>query len=325
MATITESVEVRVPAGEAYDRWTRFEEFPRFMQGVEEVRRLDDRRMHWRADVAGRTEEWDAEVIAADEGRRIAWRSVNGLDNGGDVRFEPLDDAATRVTVNMHYEPEGPVERAGEALGLASRRVRGDLERFRELAESERGRAAGDGPILAEETGSWTGDDAEIGPEDYPTGTRLPSLSRLRGSDVYDQHGERIGSVSDVYLDSGAEYVRYIEVKTGWGPRGRGLVPVDAVTVEDDGQKHPYVRVPYVKDQIRLAPGLDDGDELTPEREEAIYSHYERTGYWDRARKAIEARQTVPAPTPEIAEAEVIAAVRRGGDPESVRVKRWGV
>jgi sporulation protein YlmC with PRC-barrel domain len=162
-----------------------------------------------------------------------------------------------------------------------------------------------------------------IGPEGYSESTRLPSLARLRGMEVRATDGEKIGKVKDVYLDADARYVRYIAAKTGWFS-GTHVIPVDDVTyVEEDGDA--YLVVPYTEDQLKSAPTFDDDDELTPERERAIYDHYRRVGYWDTTRDIVRTRQTEPAPTPQIAEAEVADAIRRGKDPERVRVKRWGV
>ncbi|HWH14957.1 MAG TPA: SRPBCC family protein [Miltoncostaeaceae bacterium] len=332
MAEITETVDVKVPVRVAYDQWTQFEQFPRFMEGVREVRQIDDTHLHWAAEIAGRTQEWDAEITSQIPDQHIAWRSTGGFQNTGDVRFESLGDDLTRVIVHMQHDPQGALEQAGDALGLARRRVKGDLERFREMIES-RDEASGswrgtvqDGEVESSSPGDAEGDpNASIGPEGYSESTRLPSLSRLKGADVCDRSGEKLGEVSDVYLDSNAEYVRYLEVKTGWTGRSSGLVPIDDVDFEDRGGKNLTLIVPYTKDQIRNSPTLDDDAELTPEREQEIYRHYERSGYWEEARRAIDARQTTPAPTPTIAEAEAADLMRRGENPEKVRVKRWGM
>jgi sporulation protein YlmC with PRC-barrel domain len=168
-----------------------------------------------------------------------------------------------------------------------------------------------------------TGDPEEggIGPEGYSEATRLPSLSRLRGMDVRTGDGEKVGTVKDVYLDADARHSRYLAVKTGWFS-GTHVVPVDDVDFVDDGD--PHVVVPYPAGQMKDAPAFGDDDELTPEREREIYDHYQRVGYWDESRDIVRARQTEPAPTPQIAEAEVADEIRRGGDPQRVRVKRWG-
>src|SRR5256714_9453261 len=110
MATIQKTIEVPVPVREAYNQWTKFESSPRFMEGVEEVRQLDDRRLHWRAKVAGRQVEWDAEITEQIPDTRIAWRSTQGRPNAGAVDFHRLDDTTTQVLLQMEAEPEGLTE-----------------------------------------------------------------------------------------------------------------------------------------------------------------------------------------------------------------------
>ncbi|MDQ4092326.1 MAG: SRPBCC family protein [Actinomycetota bacterium] len=153
MATdaIEQSIEVDVPIRTAYDQWTQFEEFPHFMQGVDEVRQLDDRRLHWRASFGGESHEWDAEIVEQQPEQRVAWRNIDGKDNAGVVTFHKIDEGTTRVMVQMDWAPEGVKEKIGAALGADDRRVKGDLERFKEFIES-RGR----------ETGAWRG---EVGRE----------------------------------------------------------------------------------------------------------------------------------------------------------------
>jgi sporulation protein YlmC with PRC-barrel domain len=324
LTAIRESIVVRVPVPVAYGQWTRFEEFPRFMEGVTEVRQLDDRNLHWEAEVAGRRASWDAEIVEQQPDTRIAWRSTGGTQNEGEVSFEPVDEGNTRVAVVMVHEEEGLAERAGDALGLAERRVRRDLERFKDLVESTGGDPDGGwrGEIHGGEVRN--GDEgAGIGPERYPEATRLPSLGRLRGMEARTTEGEKVGTVKDVYLDAEARHARYLAVKTG-RLSGTHVVPVDDVTYVDEG-RDSFVVVPYTAQHLKGAPTVGDDDELTPERERAIYDHYERVGYWDDAREVVRARQTEPAPTPEIAEAEVADAIDRGEDPNQVAVKRWGV
>ncbi len=142
MAEMEKSIEVDVPVYEAYNQWTQFEDFPRFMDGVEEVQQLDDRRLHWRARIAGQDKEWEAEIVDQVPDRRIAWRTTTGSQNAGAVLFEPMGDQRTRVTLRMEYEPEGATEHVGDLLGFVSNRVEGDLERFKNFIE-ERGRASG--------------------------------------------------------------------------------------------------------------------------------------------------------------------------------------
>ena len=147
MAQVEKSVEVDVPVRVAYNQWTQFEEFPRFMEGVEEVRQLDDKRLHWRAKVAGKTEEWDALITEQTPDQMVAWRSTTGAENSGAISFQPLGADRTRVTARIGYDPAGIVETAGDKLGFVSRRVEGDLKRFKEFVE---GRGV--------ETGAWRGE-----------------------------------------------------------------------------------------------------------------------------------------------------------------------
>jgi uncharacterized membrane protein len=146
MATIEKSIEVNAPLRVVYNQWTQFEEFPRFMEGVEEVRQLDDKRLHWRAKVGGKTKEWDAEITEQRPDERIAWTSRGGAWNAGVVTFHRINDNRTKVMLQVDYDPEGVMENVGDALGVVGARVAGDLERFKEFIEA-RGR----------ETGGWRG------------------------------------------------------------------------------------------------------------------------------------------------------------------------
>jgi len=140
---IRQSTVVNVPVSSAYDQWTQFEEFPTFMSGVEQVQQLDDRRLHWKGKVAGKVRDWDATITEQVPDQRIAWQATSGKRNDGIVRFEPLGNDATRVEVEMAFEPEGVAELVGSAIGLPERRVKGDLERFRELIEKRGGQPRG--------------------------------------------------------------------------------------------------------------------------------------------------------------------------------------
>jgi uncharacterized membrane protein len=146
MATIEQSIEVDVPVRSAYNQWTQFEEFPRFMEGVKEVRQLDDTHLYWRANVGGKEKEWRATITEQRPDQRIAWRSEGGAYNAGVVTFQPLSEGRTRISLQLDYDPEGVVENVGDAVGVVTRRVKGDLDRFKEFIES-RGR----------ETGGWRG------------------------------------------------------------------------------------------------------------------------------------------------------------------------
>jgi uncharacterized membrane protein len=146
MQTIEQSIEVDVPLETAYNQWTQFEEFPQFMEAVTAVRQTDDSHLHWVAEIGGRAEEWDAEIVEQRPNERIAWRSTGGSPNAGVVTFHRLDDDTTRVMLQMKWEPKGAAEKTGGALGFDSRSVKGDLERFKEMIESR-----------GTETGAWRG------------------------------------------------------------------------------------------------------------------------------------------------------------------------
>jgi uncharacterized membrane protein len=147
MSQIQESVDVEVPVRTAYDQWTQFEDFPHFMGGVEEVRQLDDTRLHWVAEIAGVHREWDAEITEQIPDERVAWTNINGLTNGGVVTFQRLAPDRTRVMLQLDFEPEGFVENVGDKLGFVAGQTKADLERFREFITA-RGSA----------TGAWRGE-----------------------------------------------------------------------------------------------------------------------------------------------------------------------
>jgi uncharacterized membrane protein len=147
MARIEESIDVNVPVSTAYNQWTQFEEFPKFMEGVESVTQLDDTHLRWVAEIGGKRDEWKAEITEQKPDERVAWRATEGRGNSGVVAFHRLGDNQTRVTVQMEHETEGLTETLGSALGADSRRVKGDLKRFKELIES-----------LGVETGAWRGE-----------------------------------------------------------------------------------------------------------------------------------------------------------------------
>jgi uncharacterized membrane protein len=147
MSTIEQSIDVAVPVRTAYNQWTQFEDFPRFMEGVEEVRQLDDTHLHWRTNVGGREQEFDAEITEQHPDERIAWTSTRGADQAGVVTFHRVDDGRTRIMLQLEAEPDGAAEKVGDALGMLKRRVKGDLERFRDMIESR-----------GTETGEWRGE-----------------------------------------------------------------------------------------------------------------------------------------------------------------------
>jgi uncharacterized membrane protein/hemerythrin-like domain-containing protein len=146
-SNIEESIDVDVPVHIAYNQWTQFEEFPKFMGGVREVTQLDNTHLHWKADIAGVAKEWDAVITEQNPDQRIAWTNTTGARNAGVVTFHRLADRKTRIMLQVAYEPEGLVENVGDMIGVVSTRVRADLERFKKFIESR-----------GQETGAWRGE-----------------------------------------------------------------------------------------------------------------------------------------------------------------------
>ena len=147
MAKVEQSIDVNVPVSTAYNQWTQFEEFPRFMEGVKQVRQLDDQTLEWTAEIGGNEETWTAEITEQEPDQRIAWHAVSGVSQGGVVTFHYIDPDTTRVMLQMEWEPQNAAEQVGSALGFDDRRVQGDLERFKEFIESR-----------GAETGAWRGE-----------------------------------------------------------------------------------------------------------------------------------------------------------------------
>jgi uncharacterized membrane protein len=143
---LEKSIEVDVPVRTAYNQWTQFEEFPRFMEGVESVTQLDDSRLHWIASIGGQQTEWDAKITHQVPDERVAWVSEDGPRQAGSVTFEPQGEQKTRVRLGIEYEPDSLKETVGDKLGFVTRRVEGDLNRFKEFIEAR-----------GVETGAWRG------------------------------------------------------------------------------------------------------------------------------------------------------------------------
>ena len=146
MARIERSIEGDVPVRIAYDQWTQFEDFPTFMDSVEEVIQRGDKFLDWQATIGGQRREWTAEIVDQTPDTRIAWKAIDGTENAGAVLFEPLGPDRTRIRLTIDADPEGPIETAGTALGFLDRRVEGDLERFKKFIEERH-----------QPTGAWRG------------------------------------------------------------------------------------------------------------------------------------------------------------------------
>jgi uncharacterized membrane protein len=144
---VLQSIDVDVPVSTAYNQWTQFESFPRFMDGVERIDQLSPTTTHWVTKIAGVTREFDAEITEQHPDERVAWTTSNGTHQSGVVTFHRISDDTTRVTLQLDHDPQGFVEKAGDALGIVQRQVKGDLKRFKTFIES---RGVADG--------GWRGD-----------------------------------------------------------------------------------------------------------------------------------------------------------------------
>ncbi|MEX0828333.1 MAG: SRPBCC family protein [Haliea sp.] len=145
---VEKSVQVDCPVNVAYNQWTQFEDFPKFMAGVKQITQIDDTHLRWKAEVGGKEKEWEAEITDQVPDRHIAWRSItDDAKNAGEVRFEPISEDSTRIHLTMEYEPEGAMENVGDALGAMDRRVQSTVDDFKEFIESR-----------GSETGAWRGE-----------------------------------------------------------------------------------------------------------------------------------------------------------------------
>jgi uncharacterized membrane protein len=140
------SVDVQAPVRVAYNQWTQFEDFPKFMGGVEELRQITDDTLHWKVKIAGVTREFDTVISEQTPDHRIAWTTVDGPHHAGVVTFHRLDDDTTRVTLQMDYDPQGFLENVGDKVGFVSGQLKSDMERFKEFIEDR-----------SVSTGAWRG------------------------------------------------------------------------------------------------------------------------------------------------------------------------
>jgi uncharacterized membrane protein len=147
MQRVEKVIEVDQPVSTVYNQWTQFEEFPKFMAGVREIRQTDDTHLHWQAEIFGKQAEWDAEITEQEPDKRISWKSISGQPNAGTVRFEPIGQNRTRVRLVMSYAPEGAVESVGSMLGAVNAQLQTSVEQFKSFIESR-----------GSETGAWRGE-----------------------------------------------------------------------------------------------------------------------------------------------------------------------
>ena len=149
MERVEKVVEIDAPLSVVYNQWTQFEEFPEFMEGVNDVRQLDYRRLYWESEIEGKELMTSAEIYEQIPDCRIAWRSTSGAHNAGAVYFTPIGDK-TEVKLVMDYDPAEIGDDRDKVRDAVNGRIDKNLEGFREFIE-RRGR----------ETGGWRGEIRE--------------------------------------------------------------------------------------------------------------------------------------------------------------------
>jgi hypothetical protein len=233
---VEKTIEVDVPVNVAYNQWTQFEDFPRFMSGVDEVRQVSDSMTHWTAQIGGVRREWDAAILEQVPDRKVAWAAASGATNAGAVFFQSLGPARTLVRLNLEYEPEGLVEKVGDVLNVVQRQAEGDLERFKRFIES-RGTA----------TGGWRGAVNEAGTVGSPG---IDSASASRG-------------------DSGKAGVSGTAVAAGAAAAGAAVAGVAAATAAkssgDEGSRSER-ESEISGDVVAVGPSGDTGSALDASR-----------------------------------------------------------
>lgn len=226
---VQKSVVVDAPLSTVYNQWTQFEDFPRFMDGVETVTQLADDRLEWVAEIAGVRRQWIAKILEQVPDRKVAWAAVEGATNAGAVTFDEAGPEQTEVHLELEYEPEGFVESVGDRLNIVERQAAGDLERFKEFVESHP-RASGawrgsisegatvHAPGIEDAASSW-GDSGKVGDTGWdplPEGVRMEEAALLEPPEGED--ADRSGLIGT------------IEVGSPPTPEGRGLNATDAAS-----------------------------------------------------------------------------------------------
>jgi len=144
---VEKTITVDVPVATAYNQWTQFEEFPQFMGGVQQVEQLDDQRLRWVAQIGGVKREWYATIVDQRRDEKVAWAATEGATNAGAVYFTATGTGQTLVRLELEYEPEGAVEKVGDALNIVDRQAQSDLDKFKTFIEGRH-----------DATGAWRGD-----------------------------------------------------------------------------------------------------------------------------------------------------------------------
>jgi uncharacterized membrane protein len=210
---LEKSIVVNVPIRTAYNQWTQFQEFPRFMGAIKSVTQLSDDRLEWVAEIAGVRRRWEAKILEQIPDQRIAWAATEGATNAGAVTFEDLGRGQTSVRLSMEFEPEGLIELVGDKLNVVAKQAEGDLDRFKAFIEAER-----------YPTGSWRGTVAATS----VVGT--PGVDDAVGS-----HGDTGRAGVSKKLVAGAAAAAASVIAAAGARRGHGNVDKDGG--KDDGAR----------------------------------------------------------------------------------------
>ncbi|YCK84075.1 SRPBCC family protein [Arthrobacter sp. D3-18] len=185
---VNKTIMVNVPVSTAYRQWTKFEEFPHFMGGVERVTRLSDDRLEWVAEIAGVHRRWEAKIVQQDVDRAVAWAAVEGAKNAGWVDFKEAGPSQTSLHLSLEYEPHGVLEFLGDKLHIVERQAESDLKKFKEYIEKqapETGVGTTGSTTTGSTAGTATGAAAATGASGTPTSDSPPIVDPV--THVFDQ------------------------------------------------------------------------------------------------------------------------------------------
>jgi carbon monoxide dehydrogenase subunit G len=212
---VEKSIEVDAPISAVYNQWTQFEEFPEFMGGVQKVEQLDDKTIHWVAEIAGVKREWNATILEQVPDQKIAWAATEGATNAGAVYFAPIGADRTSVRLSLEYEPEGLVEKAGDALSIVAMRAVADLEKFKAFIEA-RGSATGGwrGTVNEGATVGTPGVEAATASEGDSGKAGLSAKAAVAGAAAVGVGAAAAAAVSRTSKDDSDEEAVFVETET---------------------------------------------------------------------------------------------------------------
>ena len=129
--------DVAVPVDKAYDAWTKFDQYPKFMHRVLNVEQKGDDKVHWQEKIWFSTREWEGRITDRRKNDRIAWKTTSGMSHKGVVSFHEVGDNLTRVMVTLEFEPNGMIEKMASGMRFVKRAVQADLARYKAYVEME--------------------------------------------------------------------------------------------------------------------------------------------------------------------------------------------